>query len=64
MELGRRRQHLHLGHLPDDPRGRDEVGNELDDLLVEALRAEVAAADHREDLVDRTEKTRGIVTLY
>ena len=52
MKLGGRRKHLHLGHLPDDPCRRNQVLHEFDDLLFEPLRAEIAAADHREDGVD------------
>jgi len=52
VEFGRGRQHLHLRHLPDDSRHRNEVVDELNDLLIEPLRTEVAAADDRKDLVD------------
>ena len=52
MELGGRRKHLDLRHLPQDSGRRNQVVHELHYLLFKPFRAEVAAADHREDLVD------------
>jgi len=53
VELGRRRQHLDLGALPQLARGRHQLADRVHDVGAEAaLAAEVAEADGAEDLVD------------
>lgn len=61
MEVGGRGQQLLFGRLPHESGQRDQLGHELDDLLVETFRAEISASQSAEYLVHR--RVRGQCTI-
>jgi len=61
MKLGWCWQHLDLRHLPDDSSCRDQVIHKLHNRLRKPRWAEIATANHSEDLVDRVVRRKSTV---